>query len=236
VTNNELATDALEPDGLSRREQAVARSLDSARLRAESRVQRFLDAATELFDSRPGRDFTVQEVVERSGQSLHSFYQYFGGKHELLLALFEETVGTTTERLREVIAEESDPLGRLHRFVVEYYKMCRPPDEGEAGEKRHGPLGMAEFAQLLLTDHPMEATRVFSPLLDLLEELLQAATDAGVVRPGLLNSPIVGTLLEVVMFNTFSSTIGGMSLRRNGDSAEDLWGLILYGIGSGNGP
>ena len=35
------------------------------------------------------------------------------------------------------------------------------------------------------------------------------------------------------MFNTFSSTIGGLSLRTDGDSAEDLWGLILYGIGSG---
>jgi AcrR family transcriptional regulator len=236
VTNNELATDALESEGLSRREQAVARSLDSARLRAESRVQRFLDAATELFDSRPGRDFTVQEVVERSGQSLHSFYQYFGGKHELLLALFEETVGSTTERLREAIAEESDPLARLHRFVVEYYRMCRPPLDAESGEKRDGPLGMAEFAQMLLTDHPAEATRVFSPLLVLLEELLQDATKAGVVRAGLVNSPIVGTLLEVVMFNTFSATIGGMSLHRNGDSSEDLWDLILNGIGSGNTP
>ena len=175
VTNNELATDAVEPEGLSRRDQAVARSLDSARLRAESRVQRFLDAATELFDSRPGRDFTVQEVVERSGQSLHSFYQYFGGKHELLLALFEETVNSTTEQLRVEIAEENDPLERLHRFVVEYYRMCRPPDEGEAGSKRQGPLGMAEFAQQLLTDHPKEAARVFSPLLSLLEEVIQEA-------------------------------------------------------------
>ncbi len=237
VTNNDLATDAFEPDGLSRRDQAVARSLDSARLRAESRVQRFLDAATELFDSRPGRDFTVQEVVERSGQSLHSFYQYFGGKHELLLALFEETVSSTTEHLRAEIAKEHDPLERLHRFVVEYYQMCRPPESGEAGAKRQGPLGMAEFAQQLLTDHPKEAARVFSPLLALLEEVFQEATDAGVIRNGLLHGPIVGIVLEVIMFNTFSSTIGGLSLRPNdGDSAEDLWGLILHGIGSPTAP
>jgi AcrR family transcriptional regulator len=229
VTNNELATDALEPEGLSRRDQAVARSLDSARLRAESRVQRFLDAATELFDSRPGRDFTVQEVVERSGQSLHSFYQYFGGKHELLLALFEEVVNSTTENLRGEIGKVEDPLERLHCFVVEYYRMCRPP--GEVGAKRQGPIGMAEFAQQLLTEHPKEAARVFSPLLLLLEETLQEAADAGVVRAGLRQGPIVGIMLEVIMFNTFSSTIGGVPLE--GDSAEDLWGLILHGIGSG---
>ena len=74
----------------------------------------------------PGKDFTVQEVVERSGQSLRLFYQYFGGKHELLLALFEESVRSTTEFLRTQIAEEKDALERLHRFVVEYYRLCRP--------------------------------------------------------------------------------------------------------------
>ena len=102
-------------------------------------------------------------MVERSGQSLHSFYQYFGGKHELLLALFEESVRSTTDHLREEIAEEDDPLERLHRFVVEYYRMCRPAEQGDAGAKRQGPLGMAEFAQQLLTEHPKEAARVFSP-------------------------------------------------------------------------
>ena len=74
------------------RDVAVARVVDPARLRAERRVQRFLDAALELMSSTSGKDFTVQEVVERSGQSLRSFYQYFAGKYELLLALFEESV------------------------------------------------------------------------------------------------------------------------------------------------
>src|SRR3954449_5343425 len=93
------------------RDQAVARSLDSARVRAESRVQRFLDAALELMnDNTTGKEFTVQEVVERSGQSLRSFYQYFGGKQELLLALFEEAVRSTAEALRTKVEEEDDPL------------------------------------------------------------------------------------------------------------------------------
>src|SRR5215210_4090240 len=97
------------------RELAVARSLDPARVRAEKRVQRFLDAAMELMISSPGKEFTVQEVVERSGQSLRSFYQYFAGKYELLLALFEESVRSTAAVLREAIAEENDALGRLRR-------------------------------------------------------------------------------------------------------------------------
>ena len=39
------------------------------------------------------------------------------------------------------------------------------------------------------------------------------------------------------MFNSFSSTIGGLSVRTQGEgSAEDLWDLIFYGIGAGSTP
>src|SRR5438477_12800965 len=89
-----------ESSAASWREQAVARSLDSARVRAENRVQRFIDAAFDLLsDSEPGKDFTVQDVVEKSGQALRSCYQYFGGKQELLLAPFEESVRSTADAL-----------------------------------------------------------------------------------------------------------------------------------------
>src|SRR5690348_11261699 len=116
--------DTADEPVVSWRELAVTRSLGSARTRAENRVQRYLDAALELMNENgAGKDFTVQEVVERSGQSLRSFYQYFGGKHELLLALFEESVRSTTELLRSELAEEDDAIGRLHRFVVEYYQL-----------------------------------------------------------------------------------------------------------------
>jgi AcrR family transcriptional regulator len=230
----EVVAEVEEADPLSWREQAVARSLDSARLRAETRVQRFLDAATELFNAGSGKDFTVQEVVDRSGQSLRSFYQYFGGKHELLLALFEESVRSTTEYLSDQIALDDDPLGRLHTFVVEYYRLCRPTTTGApTGAVGRAPF-MAEFAQQLLTQYPKEAARVFSPLVALFERVLDGATSAGAVRAGPRRGPIVGVVLEAIMFNSFSSTIGGMSVSTSGDgTAEDLWDLIINGIGSG---
>jgi len=217
---------------LSWRELAVARSLDSARTRAENRVQRFLDAALELMsDSESGSEFTVQEVVERSGQSLRSFYQYFGGKHELLLALFEESVRSTTEVLRERVAEEHDPGGRLHRFVVEYYRLCRPARKGRASAKGL-TRGMVEFAQQLLTQYPTEAARVFVPLVSLFKELLDDAAAAGVVHGGLRHERVAGVLLESIMFHTFSTTIGGLHVRADTDDAEELWELLLHGIGA----
>jgi AcrR family transcriptional regulator len=222
-------------DGRTWRELAVARSLDTARSRAESRVQRFMDAALELVNSGSGKDFTVQDVVARSGQSLRSFYQYFDGKHELLLALFEESVASTVVYLEERVAEEQDPLQRLHCFVVEYHELCRPSPDNAAD--RPGAMAvMSEFAFGLLTEHPKEASRAFSALVVMFEELLEAAAAAGAVRSDLRPDRTAGVVLEAVMFNAFSSTIGGSSVRSDGlAAAEDLWNLVFYGIGDAGG-
>jgi AcrR family transcriptional regulator len=215
------------------RDLAVARSLDPARARAEKRVQRFLDAALDLMTTSDGKEFTVQEVVERSGQSLRSFYQYFAGKYELLLALFEEAVRSTAEHLGERVAEEDVPLERLHVFLVEYYRVCQPATNAKAAKKGPAPA-MAEFAQQLLTDHPKEASRAFVPLVELLEGLLDDAVASGDIQAGVNNRRVAGVLLQAIMFNAFASTISGVSVRGDaGESAEELWGLVLGGIGSG---
>ncbi|MGO9029357.1 MAG: TetR/AcrR family transcriptional regulator [Acidimicrobiales bacterium] len=234
----EIEADVEEPVGgeqaMSRREQAVARSLFTARARAENRLQRFLDAALELMnEGESGREFTVHEVVERSGQSLRLFYQYFGGKHELLLALFEESVRSTAAYLNEKIDEETDPMERIHRFVIEYYRLCRPPQPGQPVEPLATTWVMVDFAQQLLTSHPIEAALAFDPLVSLFGEVLEDAEVAGCIRPGLRRSPIAGMVLEAIMFNTFSATIGGTSVRRvDPDPAEELWEFILHGVGS----
>src|SRR5947209_1472458 len=216
------------PGGTSRRDLAVARVLDPARARAETRVQRFLDAALELMNSTSGKEFTVQEVVERSGQSLRSFYQYFDGKYELLLALFEDSVRSTAKQLRAQVDAEDDALERLHRFVVEYYKLCQPPTKARGG--RQAPAALAEFAQQLLTDHPQEASRAFTPLVDLCEKILADAADAGVIRSSLRSRRVAGFVLQSVMFNAFVTTISGSWRAESDDVAEEMWQLLYHGL------
>ena len=93
---------------------------------------------------------------------------------------------------------------------------------------------MAEFAQQLLTQHPKEAARAFVPLVSMFRELLdQAAAAGGLVRPDLPLRRVAGVVLEAVMFNAFSSTIGGASNKgTEGSAAEELWGLFWRGIGA----
>jgi len=216
-------------DAATWRELAVARSLDPARARAEKRVQRFLDAALALMQEAPDREFTVQEVVERSGQSLRSFYQYFEGKHELLLALFQEALRSTAEQLRSAVDEESGAEARLRRFTVEYCAVCRPVGKGKTGKKWPIPA-MAEFTNQLLTSHPAEAAQAFVPLVDLLVELLDGAVADTVIRDTFDSRYLAGVLLQMIMFHTFGNTIAGVPSRRtNAATAEELWDVMFSG-------
>lgn len=221
MSAREAAAEAPAPG--SRRELAVARALDQARTRAENRVELFLDAARDLMNT--SADFTVQEVVERSGQSLRTFYQYFGGKHELLLALFEEAVLGAAVQCAERAAVQDDPLDRLHAFCVEYFGLCRPT---LPGEPPHGPSpAMVLFAQQLLTSHPAEAARAFAPVVEVLGRLLAEADAAGRLRPGLDLGRIAGVVLQATMFNSFAASI---SASPQGEGDEVLWDLLLRGI------
>ena len=104
----------------------ISRSVDAARTRAEERIQRFLDAAFELVDEKGSTEFTVQELLERSKQSLRGFYEYFGSKDELVLALFEETVREAAEDIRGGGRARARAHARLRAFVITLHEWCDP--------------------------------------------------------------------------------------------------------------
>ena len=90
------------------RQRAVFRSLNAAKSRAE---QRFSDSSTQpsIYDEKGTTDFTIQEVLDRSKQSLRGFYQYFDGKDELLLTLRRDH-REASDDLAQSSPSESDPF------------------------------------------------------------------------------------------------------------------------------
>lgn len=218
----------------NRRDRSVARVLDPARQRAEERVQRFLDAALELL-AESGRDFTLQDVVERSGLSLRSFYQYFGGKHELLLALFEDTMRDTAAKLEQRLVGIDDPLERLRSLVIDYHMFSGSGGSRGNGRridpKRNGPQ-LSQFGQLLLSEHPLEATTAFVPVRALFEKVLREAVDAGVVRSTPRARRRAALLLQTINFNSYvTRMIEPQATRREEQAAaEELWDLLFHGL------
>jgi len=175
------------------KQRAVERSIKTAKLRAAQRVQRFLDAAQAIIIEKGSTDFTVQEVVDRSRQSLRSFYLQFDGKHELLLALFEDALSRSAEQIRAATSGQKDPLEALKVAVTLLFESSRP----DPPAKR--PL-FTDFAPRLLVSHPSEVNIAHAPLLALLTELMEAANEAGELRAGINPKRMAAMTMQTVMF------------------------------------
>ena len=208
------------------RQRAVSRSLDAARSRAEKRAQRFLDAAFELMDEKGTTDFTIQEVIDRSKQSLRGFYQYFDGKDELLLALFEDSVLESAADLRDVVAAESDPLARLHAFTVRLHEWCEPAD---AARKRgsHNRRPISEFSVQLAVAHPERVKAALEPISRMLLELVEEARAAQAIH--VADTKRAAALVQqTVMYSWFGNRLATSARQRI--SAEETWQFLLNGL------
>src|SRR6476469_9358420 len=164
MTEVETSDDANEP---AWRQRAVSRSLNAARSRAEQRVQRFLDAAFELIDEKGTTEFTIQEVIDQSKQSLRAFYQHFDGKDELLLALFEETVREASEDLETVANTDDPPMVRLHA-------LCDPSDKPRK-RGTHNRRPIMEFSVTLAVEYSDRVKEAMAPISRMMVTLVTEA-------------------------------------------------------------
>ena len=180
------------------KQRAVERSIKTAKLRAAQRVQRFLDAAQAIIIEKGSTDFTVQEVVDRSRQSLRSFYLQFDGKHELLLALFEDALARSADQIRAATATEDEPIERLKVAIQLLFESSRP----DPTAKR--PL-FTDFAPRLLVSHPSEVKVAHAPLLALLTDLMEQASAAGQLRDSVNPKRMAAMIMQTVMFVAQSS-------------------------------
>src|SRR5262245_39293917 len=171
------ANELKEGDAPGWRHRAVSKSLTAARSRAEQRVQRLLDAAFALIDESGTTDFTIQEVVDRSKQSLRGFYQYFDGKDELLFALLEESIREALADLRAAVDAESKPLPRLRAFTIRLHEWCEP-----LGSRRkrgaHNRVPISEFSLQLALKDAERLAAAMAPVSRMLIDALKAAADS----------------------------------------------------------
>jgi AcrR family transcriptional regulator len=205
----------------------VSKSLSAARTRAEQRVQRLLDAAFALIDERATAEFTIQEVVDRSKQSLRGFYQYFDSKDELLFALLEESIRESLEDLRSAVGPESKPLERLRAFTIRLHEWCEP-----LGTRRkrgaHNRIPISEFSLQLALKDPERVAAAMAPISRMLAELLKAAVAAGSLQVSETQRAAV-LIQQTVMYGWVMNRLVQHSRARV--TAEDAWEFCLHGLG-----
>src|SRR3954462_9536080 len=213
--------DVTVPDA-SWRERALERSLRGARAKAMSRSDRFIQVAMELLSETGRTDFTVQELVERSKTSLRSFYQHFGSKDELLLALFEEVIRAQAAEWREELAD-LDHVAALHRLVIRIY--AQSTDNEMGGMSR----ALTAYHLQLAESRPSDYARVLGPLKDLVVDLVEAGVRDGQFRGDLgvetLAIILMQTLVAATHMHALGAHLSGAPL-----DAERLWSFCLGGL------
>lgn len=221
-----MLTRVSNPDGgppaAGWRERAVERSLKTARARAVSRSERFIEVATGLLHETGSLDFTVQELVERSGMSLRSFYQHFASKDQLLLAVFEEAIRGFVGALREAVSAQADPMERLRIYVTTFY------GAGESANRR-ASSALTRYLMVLTADDPSEMARVLEPQVTLLAEIIDAGVTAGAVRRDVpasaLTILVTQTLMSAVETNVLGTQMTGEPV-----AADDLWSFCRAAV------
>ncbi len=203
-------------------QDSIARSLQSARTRAQERSDRFVAAAIELLNERDESDFTIQDVVERSEMSLGTFYAYFDGKDSLLLAVYETVLRRTAmPLLRERCDRETDPGLRIKALLYGTVEFASVP----------GRLSRAlSVFHLRLTEtRPSDLKHALEPLRSFIVELLTAAAADGRLREDVGLETHAALLQELLLSTTHSAVLAGGTQT----SADDLWtfwsAAILHG-------
>lgn len=212
--------DLVEASESSWRDRALERSLRAARAKAISRSDRFIQTAMELLEETGRSDFTVQELVDRSRTSLRSFYQYFAGKDELMVAILEERMAQSCAMLRAETAD-TDALAGLHAVVRHVY----------GGSKHETSLmrAMATHHMGLVQTHMADYQRALVPLGRLIRDLVERGVDEGQLRADIpIDSFVVivfQTILGAAQMNVFAGT--GDDLGRH---AEGFWEFCRLGL------
>lgn len=217
--------DVTAPDS-SWRERAVERSLRTARAKAMSRSDRFIEVAMELLGETGRTDFTVQELVERSKTSLRSFYQHFGSKDELLLALFEEVIRLSSADWRRQVQEQDNCVAGLESLVLTMY--AQAIDQSMGGVSR----ALTSYHLQLAESRPSDYARVLAPMKDLILELVEAGVREGHFRddidPETLAMILMQTLVAAAHMHALGAYLTGGPL-----DAERLWAFCLGGLTGG---
>lgn len=210
-------------DAPSLRDNAVERSIEKARARAQERTTRFVDAALDLVAERQSLEFTLQDVVDRAGLSLHAFYQLFESKDSLVEVVLEVSLERGVAELRPRIDAEVLALDRLRAFVIGYFELATESPQPVFGS------GAAFTIFSVHLDHaaPAKAWDAYRPLRVLAYELLRAAADDGSIRTD-LGTDLLATFLLSSVRSVTEMTIAGSGVAR--PTGEQLWRLVAGGV------
>ncbi|MCV7443929.1 hotdog fold thioesterase [Mycobacterium paraense] len=157
-----------------------------------TRGDRFIKTAVAILGETGRTDFTVQEVVARSKTSLRAFYQHFGSKDELLLALFDRTIAQSVQTWRD----ETNGLDSTAALKLVIDRVSQQPESSTQDSLNRA---LTLYNQHLAETRPRDYARVLSPLHQLIRDIVGQGITEGVFNPGLDIGAAAAIVMQTIM-------------------------------------
>jgi AcrR family transcriptional regulator len=132
-------------------------------------------AARRLFTERGYDAVGTEEIVRAAGVTRGALYHHFGGKAELLEAVYERLEAESTERVARVVlgSELESPLEAMKAGIEAFLDECAEPElQRIALHDAPAVLGWDRWREIAAANG-----------LGLIEASLSAAVEAGEIRP-----------------------------------------------------
>jgi AcrR family transcriptional regulator len=196
----------------------------------DPRAREIVEIAYGLLEQDGLEGLTIRAMLQRTGLARRAFYERFGGKDDLVLAVFEYTIRRAADYFADQVGRIADPLDQLQLIVTAIALGSAPFENVEsaaslAGAGRRGAAMSREHLRLAEA-RPRELESALRPLLALIADLLEKGMAAGVVRT---TSPAT---LAMLVYNLVSTTVHAELLAEDDGVADharrmalanDLW-------------
>jgi TetR/AcrR family transcriptional regulator len=170
-----------------------------------------------------GAAFTTQDLIKEAGVALQTFYRYYGGKDQLILAVLADMIAEHAANLATAAQGIDDPIARLELYVRTTLAPLRDP-------------AILPAAQFVTSEHwrlhahyAAEVWAATQPVTDLIRAELEAGRARGVLAP---RNPerdawlITKTILSAYHHCSFLPDDPPVAT-----IADDVWGFCLAAVG-----
>jgi AcrR family transcriptional regulator len=192
-----------------------------SRVRSIEQSRQIVSAARRLITER-GDQWTTQDLAREAGVAVQTFYRYFGGKDQLLLAVIEDLITESVEEYARAARKLKDPLARLRSHVTVVFSSF---DHSNLAAERFITAQHWRLHQL----YPRELEEAVSPYTNLVADGIRSAEAAGLLVVGDADwaAQFVARLVMVEHhYYAFAEAEASMA-----EIAERIWQFCLTGLG-----
>jgi len=159
------------------------------------KYQKIIQAATHVFASKGFYNSKVADVAREADVADGTIYLYFKNKDDLLISIFEESMDTFINTVKERLKGQTDPVEKFKLFIEHHLQLVQENQDVAQVlqiELRQSSKFMKEYA----------ATK-FKDYLDIISSILEEGQKANVflkeINPSVVKRAIFGAIDEMAL-------------------------------------